>query len=112
MDLATAAALMVPGDLSLDELVRRPSWHRGAACLGRGTAVFFPSPGDSLAAARAVCADCPVQAECLSTAVADPGLQGFWGGTSERDRRMIRREGRTPGGTGAGRARLSDRATA
>lgn len=112
MDLATAAALMVPGDLSLDELVRRPSWHRRAACRGRGTAVFFPSPGDSLTAARAVCADCPVQAECLSTAVADPGLQGFWGGTSERDRRMIRRDLRQPGEAAAGGHHLPARATA
>lgn len=94
MDDATAAALMVPGDLSLDDLVARPAWHRRAACRGRGTTAFFPSPGDSLNAARAVCASCEVQPECLAAAVADAGLQGFWGGTSERERRLIRRERR------------------
>lgn len=102
---------MVPGDLSLDDLVRRPRWHAQAACRGRGTGAFFPSPGDSLTAARAVCASCPVQAECLSAAVADAGLQGFWGGTSERDRRLIRRElrrSRTP----AGERDLTERASA
>ena len=98
MDDATAAALMVPGDLSLDDLVKRPSWHRQAACRGKGTDTFFPSPGDSLTAARAVCAACPVRTECLADAVADAGLQGFWGGTSERDRRHIRRELRLAGG--------------
>lgn len=112
MDHATAAALMVPGDVSLDELVKRPSWHRQAACRGRGTAAFFPSPGDSLAAARAICASCPVQAECLATAVADAGLQGFWGGSSERDRRLIRRELRHEAARRAPEPDLDARATA
>ena len=108
MDHATAAALMVPGDLSLDELVTRPAWHRQAACRGRGTGAFFPSPGDSLTAARAVCASCPVRSECLADAVADPGLQGFWGGTSERDRRHIRRELRLAGGHRTARRDLGE----
>jgi WhiB family redox-sensing transcriptional regulator len=94
MDEATVAALMVPGDLSLDEVVARPAWHQRAACRGQGTASFFPSPGDSLNAARAFCRRCDVQAECLAAALADAGLQGFWGGTSERERRLIRRERR------------------
>lgn len=106
MDDATAAALMVPGDLSLDDLVARPAWHRRAACRGRGTNAFFPSPGDSLNAARAFCARCEVQAECRAAAVADAGLQGFWGGTSERERRLIRRErrGATPRADGLAEA--------
>lgn len=88
---------MVPGDLSLDDLVRRPAWQRRAACRGKGTTSFFPSPGDSLAAARAVCDACTVQSECLAMAMSDPGLQGFWGGTSERQRQRIRREQRAAG---------------
>lgn len=94
MDDATTAALMVPGDLDLDDLLRRPLWHRQAACRGGGTAAFFPHPGDSLVAARRVCARCAVRVECRESAIAEPGLQGFWGGTSERDRRLIRRERR------------------
>lgn len=112
MDHATAAALMMPGDLSLDELVRRPIWHRQAACRGRGTAAFFPSPGDSLAAARAICASCPVQPECLAMAVADAGLQGFWGGSSERDRRLIRRQLRHDRARNASEPSLHERASA
>ena len=108
MDHATAAALMVPGDLSLDDLVKRPPWHRQAACRGRGTGAFFPSPGDSLTAARAVCGTCPVRPECLAAAVADPALQGFWGGTSERDRRQIRRELRLAGGRRTARRDLDE----
>jgi WhiB family redox-sensing transcriptional regulator len=74
-------------------LIRRPAWHRQAACRGRIAELpFFPAMGESTAPARAVCHGCPVQTECLDAALAEPLTQGLWADTSERDRRRLRAE--------------------
>lgn len=78
----------------LDDLVRfrfrRADWIDDAACRDTPTSVFYPERGEELDAARAVCADCPVKADCLDHAVALNEKFGVWGGTSERQRRRIR----------------------
>jgi WhiB family redox-sensing transcriptional regulator len=92
-DPATAVLswLMAPGSgeqlPSLEEVLRRPSWMELAACAGMPIDVFFPAKGQTAAAARAICATCKVQPECLDYARADSDTMGFWGGTSERERR-------------------------
>lgn len=50
--------------------------------------IFFPDPRDreTIAAAKRVCSTCPVQAECLAHAMANPEV-GVWGGTTEVERR-------------------------
>jgi WhiB family redox-sensing transcriptional regulator len=58
--------------------------------------LFFPvgvtGPAvDQIAAAKAVCATCPVQSECLEFAIATNQEYGVWGGTSEEERRVLRR---------------------
>lgn len=83
---------------ALDGLLARPEWHDRAACRGKGTADYFPSQGGNTSnAARAICADCPVIAECLEYALAVPAAlnHGTWGGTSARERRRILRQRRT-----------------
>jgi WhiB family redox-sensing transcriptional regulator len=40
---------------------------------------------------RELCATCPVRVECLEYALADESLTGLWGGTTDTERRMIRR---------------------
>ncbi len=82
------------GDACIGDLVERPAWQRGAACRGKGTSRFFPSPSDSLTAAKVLCAGCTAREACLTMAIADASLQGVWGGTSERERRQIRRKRR------------------
>lgn len=67
------------------------TWRDAAACRGMDTDVFFPLRGEDVRAAKAVCADCPVSAECLDEALAEREVIGVWGGTSERERRRIRR---------------------
>jgi WhiB family redox-sensing transcriptional regulator len=72
----------------------RPSWQHRAAC--RGTRVHFGVEGESWAQARdreararAVCAGCPVRADCFGVAVANRERHGVWGGFSfetHRDR--------------------------
>ena len=78
--------------------------------------LWFVPPGDrhGIAAAKAICHRCPVAAECLAEAMADPSIVGVWGGTSEVERAKLRaraprppkgiRHG-TPGGHRTHRAR-------
>ena len=69
----------------------RPAWHRDAACRDTDVNLFVGRHGSSTATARAICATCPVAADCLAEALADPQLVGIWGGTSARERRQMRR---------------------
>jgi WhiB family transcriptional regulator, redox-sensing transcriptional regulator len=69
----------------IDEI--RPAWMRRAACKGM-TRTFFDTR--NALPAKNVCAECPVVDPCLDFALADPGLQGVWGGTTEADRDRLR----------------------
>ena len=72
-----------------------PSWMNRGACRGSGVN-FFPHRSQSAAAARAVCARCPVQAACLDFAL-DGAEVGVWGGCTEKERdRILRERGRFP----------------
>ncbi len=73
------------------------SWPERAAC--REPAVdpewFFPvaETGPSareVAAAKAVCARCPVAAQCLDWAIRAGEPAGIWGGTTPEERRLSR----------------------
>jgi WhiB family redox-sensing transcriptional regulator len=71
-------------------------WRQHAACRDVDPAVFFPvgvtgAAVDAIAAAKAICEDCAAQAECLEFAVSTNQEYGIWGGTSEEERRGIRR---------------------
>jgi WhiB family transcriptional regulator, redox-sensing transcriptional regulator len=70
--------------------IARPSWQLRASCAGMGPAAFFPAPGESVAPARELCPECPVRADCLNHAL-EHDEQGWWAGTSERERRKMRR---------------------
>lgn len=67
------------------------SWQRHAACCGVNPDVFYVALGGSTKIARAICASCEVQSECLAYALANREAFGVWGGTSERERRRFRR---------------------
>ena len=70
----------------LEELIGRPWWHELAACRGQDQAVFFPERGESTAAAKAVCAGCPVVGECRSFAESQvPRVVGVWAGLSTEE---------------------------
>lgn len=70
-----------------------PPWMRDAACRGMDPELFFPEKGASwdVQEARGVCAGCPVRTECLTYAMDHTERHGVWGGTSERERRRLRR---------------------
>ena len=46
---------------------------------------------EQIASAKAVCGECDAQAECLEFALATNQDSGVWGGTSEEERRKLRR---------------------
>ena len=99
---------------------RPDDWREQAECKDDPTPdLWFVPPGDrhGIAAAKAICRRCPVAAECLAEAMADPSIVGVWGGTTENQRAKIRaraprqpkgiRHG-TPGGHRTHRARGED----
>jgi WhiB family transcriptional regulator, redox-sensing transcriptional regulator len=71
-------------------------WVHRAKCRDVDPELFFPvgTTGPAAAqieAAKAVCLQCSVREECLEWALATGQDAGVWGGTSEEERRSIRR---------------------
>jgi WhiB family transcriptional regulator, redox-sensing transcriptional regulator len=66
------------------------SWRPQGACHDLDPQTFYPSRGESIRPAVAVCEACPVRAECLEWALHHENF-GIWGGQSERARRTMRR---------------------
>ena len=66
------------------------TWQRQAACRHTDPALFFPERGTpvhrTIAAARRVCAGCPVQLDCRAYARHHHEPFGIWGGETERTR--------------------------
>jgi len=63
-------------------------WFEGV-CAQTDPEVFFPEKGGSVREAKAVCARCPVRAQCLAHALAHGERFGVWGGFSEPERRRL-----------------------
>ena len=73
-------------------------WQMEGACRGQDPSVFFHPDGERgparearEAAAKAICAGCPVRMECASHAIAVREPYGVWGGLSEEDREQVYR---------------------
>lgn len=77
----------------LTGVVDHQPWRERAACKGMDAALFVLARGDSGREAKRVCRGCEVRAECLEYALDSHEQFGVWGGTSERERRRMRREG-------------------
>jgi WhiB family redox-sensing transcriptional regulator len=69
------------------------NWRDQAACLEVDGVDFFPDPADlaAISAAKAVCAGCPVAAECLTWAIETNQTEGIWGGHTPSERRRLKR---------------------
>ncbi|MEV7452216.1 WhiB family transcriptional regulator [Streptomyces nigra] len=73
-------------------------WRVRGLCLTEDPDLFFPvgNAGSGPATvqtdeAKAVCRHCPVTRQCLAWAVAAGPVEGIWGGTTEGERRALRR---------------------
>jgi WhiB family transcriptional regulator, redox-sensing transcriptional regulator len=73
------------------------SWRTTAACRHIDPDLFFPigTTGialDNIAAAKQVCETCPAKEPCLQFAIESNQDSGVWGGTSEEERRALRKQ--------------------
>jgi WhiB family redox-sensing transcriptional regulator len=82
----------VASGIFTEGLDAEPSWKDEANCLGVDPDLFFPERGESTKQAKSVCAGCVVRDECLEYAIVNVEKFGIWGGKSERERRLLRRE--------------------
>lgn len=70
-------------------------WVTRSACKGLDPTIFYPATDEEADEAKAVCAECPVQEDCLEHAIGHREHNGVWGGATERERqRIIRRRRR------------------
>ncbi len=82
--------------LTLPVTMENEDWRVDAACRDTDPDLFFPvgttGPAiDQIASAKTVCGACDAQAECLEFALATNQDSGVWGGTSEEERRKLRK---------------------
>lgn len=68
------------------------TWQGRANCIGVDPDIFFPERGASTKEAKSICAACIVRTDCLEYALENSEKFGIWGGTSERERRRLRRQ--------------------
>lgn len=74
---------------------RSLDWQERALCADLDPELFYPAKGECAREAKAVCAQCPVRLQCLEYAIANDEKFGIFGGLSERERRVIRKERRS-----------------
>ena len=75
------------------------TWRSDAECRDLDPNLFFPvgvtGPAvDQIAAAKEICAICPVRELCLEFALLTRQDDGVWGGLGETERRRVRRRRR------------------
>jgi WhiB family redox-sensing transcriptional regulator len=82
-------ALLSVADLT-DRTISSMRWRSQAECRKHPEVPFVADKFSTkqVAAAKAICAQCPVTAECLKWAL-DYGETGVWGGTSDLQRRRM-----------------------
>jgi WhiB family redox-sensing transcriptional regulator len=77
-------------------------WRDAAACRGMDPELFFPlsatGPGlRQVEHAKRVCGRCQARLDCLRWALETRQDNGIWGGTTEDERRILRRRQRLEG---------------
>lgn len=70
-------------------------WQDGALCSGMDPNIFFNDEKSLdkhyLGVVREICSNCAVSADCLQTALSNDDAFGIWGGTTERERRRMKK---------------------
>lgn len=82
--------------LSTTALPDEEDWRYQAACAGVDTDLFFPvgvgpEARAQTAQAKAMCARCPVRADCLEFALDTDQQFGVWGGLAEEEREALKK---------------------
>lgn len=78
-------------------VINSENWRDFAACSDTDPDLFFPvgtsGPAiEQIENAKAVCNECEAKQPCLEFALATNQETGIWGGTSEEERRVHRRQ--------------------
>ena len=68
-----------------------PLWVEKAYCAGANPEIFEEDA--HIETALAYCVMCPVRVDCLTFALSLPEVFGVWGGTTEPERRALKRGG-------------------
>jgi WhiB family redox-sensing transcriptional regulator len=81
----------------LELTLERDDWRDLASCRDTDPDLFFPvgttGPAiEQIENAKAVCRQCEVQSLCLEYALSTNQDSGVWGGTSEEERRKLRKQ--------------------
>lgn len=91
-----AAAIPSPRPSARDRGDQAGPWHSEAVCRRDEAGLFFaPSKEPTAArlareaAAKRVCAGCPVMVECREHALLQPEPYGVWGGLTAAERRVV-----------------------
>ena len=77
--------------------LERDDWRDLAQCRDTDPDLFFPvgttGPAiEQIENAKAVCRECEAQSLCLEYALSTNQDSGVWGGTSEEERRQLRKQ--------------------
>lgn len=67
------------------------AWHGEALCLNTDPDLFFPDNHSELMQAKAICAVCPVAAQCLKAGVDGREDFGIWGGLTAKEIKKLRK---------------------
>ena len=63
----------------------------GARCAETDPEAFFPVAGQNARPAKEICNGCDLKDACLDNAIKNK-LTGIWGGTSDHERRALRKQ--------------------
>ncbi len=66
-------------------------WMDDGACRQVDPELFHPDKGSNGDRAKTICGTCDVRVQCREWAVARPDEWGIWGGTSQEERKTMRR---------------------
>jgi WhiB family transcriptional regulator, redox-sensing transcriptional regulator len=85
-------------------------WRKDATCRDLNPELFFPigvtgQAVDQIEIAKMYCGNCPSKDQCLEFAVTTNQEYGVWGGTTEDERRVLRRQWRAANRRTSGRNR-------
>ena len=80
-----------------DQFTTVTDWRLNAACRDTDPELFFPigttGPAvEQIESAKEVCVGCMARDDCLDFAIVTNQDSGVWGGTTEEERRIIRRQ--------------------
>lgn len=70
------------------------AWQMDAPCAQTDPEIFFPEDKEDVRLAKTICRTCPVTAQCLAFAMENSETFGVWGGTTARERQILRNRGK------------------